>query len=335
MKTLITGIVVDPSVQVRACTDPGTVAEYADAYLAGEVFPPVIVFLDPDGKRYWLADGFHRVEAAIAAGLAEVDAEVRHGGKRHAMLYAAGANAQHGLPRKPEDKRRAVLRLLEDEEWSKSTDREIARTCKVCPTFVGKLRKSASVHVDRCRAVQRGDSVYEMDTSAIGQQPVDGLDAPVRAPQAASAVAAARKIDAGAASSADTKDSGAEVPNPDREPGDEPEWLDAEGERVPEQAIPAFVAEKEFRSICNELNDLADRCERLRAGPGVRLVRWDSLLQHLKDAKGNLWGNRPTHVCPYCHGKQGECRACNGEGWVAKHIWTAAPGNDPKAKRPA
>ena len=65
-----------------------------------------------DGEVYWLADGFHRCHAAIAAGIEEIAAEAREGGRRDAILHAVGANATHGRPRTNEDRRRAVLMLL-------------------------------------------------------------------------------------------------------------------------------------------------------------------------------------------------------------------------------
>jgi ParB-like chromosome segregation protein Spo0J len=47
---------------------------------AGAKFPPVVVF--HGGRKYWLADGFHRVDAAEAAGLDKILAEVRKGERR-------------------------------------------------------------------------------------------------------------------------------------------------------------------------------------------------------------------------------------------------------------
>jgi hypothetical protein len=52
-----------------------------------------------------------------------------------------GANATHGLRRTNADKRRAALTLLQDEEWQRWSNREIARQCGVTHTFVAKLRR--------------------------------------------------------------------------------------------------------------------------------------------------------------------------------------------------
>ena len=68
-------------------------------------------------SSYWLADGFHRYHAHKQAGLDDIRVDLRQGNLREAILYSVGANAHHGLRRSNEDKRRAVLRLLEDPEW--------------------------------------------------------------------------------------------------------------------------------------------------------------------------------------------------------------------------
>lgn len=99
---------------------------------------PVTVFYD--GSEYWLADGFHRAAASEGCQRTEIQADVRPGSRRDACLAAAGANATHGLRRSNADKRRAVVLLLQDEEWSQWSDREIARRCGVSHTFVSNLR---------------------------------------------------------------------------------------------------------------------------------------------------------------------------------------------------
>jgi hypothetical protein len=69
-------------------------------------------------------------------------AEVRRGLKRDAVLYSVGANATNGQRRTNEDKRRAVLTLLNDPEWGKWSNSEVARRCAVEHHMVGALRAS-------------------------------------------------------------------------------------------------------------------------------------------------------------------------------------------------
>lgn len=138
----------DGGTQMRAALDDGTVAEYVELMGTGlnEVgpFPPIIVFYD--GKDHWLADGFHRVAAArIKADrlkiIMSLPADVRAGTRRDAILYAAGANAAHGLRRTNADKERAVDVLLRDEQWRQWSDGIIADRCAVSDRYVSKRRK--------------------------------------------------------------------------------------------------------------------------------------------------------------------------------------------------
>lgn len=144
----ITRIKTDGGTQMRDGLNQERVNEYAEEM--AEVrswgkFPHVVVFYD--GTNYWLADGFHRVAAAARMPLIvpTVLAEVNAGTRRDAILYAAGANASHGLPRTAADKRRAIETLLRDEEWSKWSDREIGRRCAVSRTTVGTVRAELSL----------------------------------------------------------------------------------------------------------------------------------------------------------------------------------------------
>ena len=70
-----------------------------------DLFPPILLFRDPD-DRLWLADGHHRVAAAIRA-------IVQPGTKADAIWEAAKANARNGLPLFGSDYRRAVPMLAE------------------------------------------------------------------------------------------------------------------------------------------------------------------------------------------------------------------------------
>jgi hypothetical protein len=125
--------------QMRVEMHPETVNDYANDMLDGAVFPPIIVF--HDGNDFWLADGFHRVEAERKIGRETIVAEIREGSSRDAVLHGIGSNAAHGLRRTQADKRRAVERLLKDSEWARWSDRKIAEVAKVDHKTVGTIRR--------------------------------------------------------------------------------------------------------------------------------------------------------------------------------------------------
>jgi hypothetical protein len=126
--------------QSRATLDGATVEEYAAAYQAGEQFPPIILFAD--GPHFWMGDGFHRYAGAKRAGRSEIEAELRQGTQRDAILYAVGCNDRHGLRRTNADKAHAVRLLLSDPEWRERSDRWVAEACHVSDHFVANVRAS-------------------------------------------------------------------------------------------------------------------------------------------------------------------------------------------------
>lgn len=132
-------IIQDNNAQPRAIIDEYVVNEYYEDMQAGNVFPPLIVFQDKD--KYYLADGWHRLEAAKLCNSEVISCAVQNGTLRDAILYSCGVNSDHGKRRTNGDKRRAILKLIKDNEWYKWSDREIARQCKVNHETVGKLRK--------------------------------------------------------------------------------------------------------------------------------------------------------------------------------------------------
>ena len=179
-KIKISKINIDGGTQPREDIDEEIVSEYADAMQEGDKFPPVILF--NDGAKYWLADGFHRYHASKKIGYLEIEAEVKQGTKRDAILYSVSANSKHGLRRSNADKRKAVLTLLNDEEWSQWSDNEIAKNCEVSQPFVSKLRNSLITVIS-----ENGSRTYKdkhgneskMDTTNIGKSEKPLLDNPM------------------------------------------------------------------------------------------------------------------------------------------------------------
>ncbi len=160
---------MDGGTQPRAQIDFSLVDEYAEAMKAGAKFPPVVVFYD--GTTHWLADGFHRAKSAERNG-GKVLADVRQGTRRDAILYSVGANALHGQRRSSDDKRRAVMTLLTDKEWSQWPHEQIADSCCVSRWLVVQVAKelpsSCKRTQDAARSVSRGGTTYAQDTRKIG-----------------------------------------------------------------------------------------------------------------------------------------------------------------------
>lgn len=157
----------DGGTQPRAALHPPTVQNYAEALARGEDLPPVDVFYD--GTTYWLADGFHRDDAHDERDLDEIGATIHQGTQRDAILFSVGANAAHGLPRSNEDKRRAVLRLLEDEEWRTWSNRKIADVCRVSHPFVGDIRAELYPDDDGKRKAIRDGKEYTVASGNISR----------------------------------------------------------------------------------------------------------------------------------------------------------------------
>jgi hypothetical protein len=116
----VDNIKVDRGVQSRVALNKEFAREFMEAMLRGEVFPPVDVFFD--GKRFWLADGFHRHDACRNARIQDICCRVHYGSRRDAIIFSAGANQQFSVKRSREDVERAVTLLLEDDEWFHKTD---------------------------------------------------------------------------------------------------------------------------------------------------------------------------------------------------------------------
>ena len=179
-----TAIRTDGGTQARITIDEETVSEYADAMRKGARFPAIICYYD--GETYWLADGFHRHKAHFQAhGTAEkIAAEVRQGTRRDAVLFAVGANSDHGLRRTHADKRNAVLTLLRDEEWAGWSDRQIAERTKTTHPFVGKLRRELTETTgNNYQSTRTGADGRTIDTAKIGANQPTRTSKPITQPK--------------------------------------------------------------------------------------------------------------------------------------------------------
>jgi hypothetical protein len=159
-------LTLDDELRPRDRVSEAAVMEYAEAMAAGDEFPPVRAFTD--GKTYWLADGWLRVAAGRAVGSEALPAEVSRGCWRDALIWSCSANATHGHRRTNADKRRSVMKMLADEEWSRWSDRQIARWCRVSAGLVCAVRADLGICANEqmgepgTRRVSRGGKEYDM-----------------------------------------------------------------------------------------------------------------------------------------------------------------------------
>lgn len=271
---------LDGGTQIRAKIDEPTVVEYAEQMTAGSEFPPLVVY--HDGEDYWLADGFHRQAAAAAAGLAEVDCELRQGSRRDAVLWAVGANSAHGLRRTNEDKRRAVGLLLADPEWSQKSDRWIADACGVSHPFVATLRAQL-VTVTSC-----GDGHHEESDDAV----LLGRDGKLRKQPARRAAASA----------------------------DDPAAPESSAPADPIEA--ALAASGEFQAQLDRLQECRGIAAQLAAAPGGAFLTRHEVTQYesgIRAAECVLIDAQPRGRCPRCGGKG--CFHCRHKGYTAFNTW--------------
>lgn len=303
----------DGGAQCRSQIYPAVVEDYAYVILASlPSLPPIVAFYD--GAEYWLADGFHRVEAAILAGLDSIDADIRQGTQRDAILFACGANGTHGLRRTNAEKRTAVLRLMDDAEWSQWSNGRIAGQCGVSSSFVDKVAKEDRPDRGQVadRLVKRGDTVYTQKAAKTERKP--------------------KKVEA--AASVDEEPPPPPPPPKVVEHEDEPE--DVQAETTDEDYLrkcPAYAAlegecHDRFRGeaiyyrrtteLRHELARLSDATSRelklsggkRKAGPFRFIARRYLNCPHPAD-----W-----IVCPDCKGSGagplGRCNGCYGEGYL-------------------
>lgn len=167
-KVSISDIISDQQIMPRDHIDQDYVDDLIEDLDSNANFPPVDLFFD--GKRYYAADGYHRIEAFKKAGRNEIEAVIHKGDKRAAIAFASGANACHGKRRTKKDKRKAVTNLLMDPGWRKWSDGKIAKHCSVSQPFVSKVRGELTQNGYESPTKRLGGDGRTTDTGNIGKE---------------------------------------------------------------------------------------------------------------------------------------------------------------------
>lgn len=176
----------DDALQARVKLDRKVVKDYAGKMKNGTEFPPLVLYQEGEGDaaRYWLADGWHRLAAYELTKKTRVPVRIIAGVYRDALLYALGANSQHGLQRSTADKQKAVETFLMDPEWQQWSNEEIAKRVHVDAKTIGnrrrKLEKEGKIPVITTRKSNRNGKTTTTSTDKIGRkrQPVEPATSP-------------------------------------------------------------------------------------------------------------------------------------------------------------
>jgi hypothetical protein len=139
-KLAIDQIEATAGTQVRVKIDTKIVDEYAEAIESGQIFPPLTVFAPKNSQRYILADGFHRLAAAVKLGRKVIGVDVKEGGVHEALHFALSANSAHGIRRSNDDKRNAVMLAFKDPNYDEWSLRQLSELCCVSHMLVRDMK---------------------------------------------------------------------------------------------------------------------------------------------------------------------------------------------------
>ena len=137
----ITDLQLDGGTQTRASLVDEAIEHYAGIMRKNrDLLPPIMVFKDAE-ERFWIGDGFHRIDAAKALGWTEIKAEIRSGNRLTAFKHSLLANNTHGVRRTSADKRRSIELVFAEKTLRNLSSRAIADLCGVGNQLVGEVRK--------------------------------------------------------------------------------------------------------------------------------------------------------------------------------------------------
>lgn len=105
----------------------------------------------------------------------------------------------------------------------------------------------------------------------------------------------------------------------------EPELLDEVGKPLPAVVRADFERAHEFDEIVRDLHGIKKRAETLAQEPLGKFLPLGPVAADIENAKRQVKHAKPYAVCCYCKGKERNCKACKGGGWLPKGQHEAAP----------
>ena len=316
--------------QTRAALNEDTVSDYAEAMERGDKFPAVTVFTD--GAEYYLADGFHRVEALRRIGKKSVMAELQDGDYKAALLYALKANSTHGLRRTNADKRHALEMAWNAREHlfgGEPSDALLADVCGVTRLTVRNWKTTTGcINYTPCTPSenpQQGMQIAHPDTPtapAMPTRPVRPITAENDNAQAENAQISAPQMPVRRVGRDGKTYTVQPMPTRPAKPAHVVP-VDRFGVEIPVEINGAFEQE-ELNEVIRNISD-ARSVLRSALDSGVeafKAVRQDALIQ-LNNAYSFVKSAKAHCVCRICQGNG--CKACHERGWQTEEEYDRNP----------
>lgn len=312
--------ILTEGMQVRAEINSDYVADCASALKSGSKFPPVVVFQD-DKKVYYLADGFHRVEACKENGAQNILAEIHPGNKTEALKFALGANATHGLRLTNKDKRHSAEIALR--EFPKLSDHELARICAVSHPFIGGVRKEIQpvsvASSPRVGGDGKARSLPPKKSNPIPPKPEvkkNELVTVTSCPPPAAPKSAPKST-----SPPPRPVKPAKPEKPQRAIGP----MDATGIEVPPECLELWKRmEDEAQNKMSRISALKGEFKKAEADGDIGYIELDfkTLIIGFEQAYVDAKRAKPFAVCTSCNGIIFKgCQTCKGRGFVSEFYW--------------
>ena len=322
--------------QMRVQMNEAAIAEYAELMSGGTVFPPVTLFRDAGGT-YWLADGFHRIEAARRGGRKTVTADVRRGEWIDALRYALHANSGHGMRMTNADKRHALEVAWRERERLFGGEPSNALLAEVCGVSLSSVKSFRVANLttlrDGTETEQGGqfdhpegdgteaDRVANLTTLKDGPEEGQGgqFDHPAKIGNGAETAKEPPKMPVRRIG----RDGKAyAVPARPKRP-ERKVPVDRYGVEIPVEINAAF----EGGALADLLATVSKARVALRKAfddsvPQFAAVRQDALV-NLNNAYSFISAAEPHCVCRMCQGNG--CRACHNRGWQTEEEYGRNP----------
>jgi hypothetical protein len=297
--------------QIRAQLCEEVVADYCEAMMAGAKFPALAVF--HDGENYWLADGFHRIEACKRAGFGKVKAEVYQGQRIDALKHAFGANQTHGMRMSNEDKRQAVLVAYENRIalglGEVPSARAVAEVVGVSDMFVASQLQTVCSWAEATER-QGSDGKTRKVPPVPTRDPAQHTKLGARFPIPPSRGGSGESAPSGNGGSGETDKGlgGGELSPPSTVV---PTCVnDMLGVPVPRNLAELWVRRTEVLEVVKSLQKSRLAVVKAQEAGDVLWGNFgfSSVMMHIDNALAHVKGAVPHCVCPYCQGVG--CRVC-------------------------